>query len=65
MIPQTFNEWSNCIINDCKIALNKEFATHRLAVYQDKNNPETKRFISLYGDKHLHNIITWFKQITQ
>lgn len=63
MIPQTFNEWKNCIINDCKINLTKDFAERRLAVYQDRQNSETQKFISLYGEQHLQNIINWLTQI--
>lgn len=63
MIPQTFNDWKNCIEKDCKINLTKDFAKQRLAVYQDGNNKETQEFISLYGERHLQNIIHWFKQI--
>jgi len=62
MIPETFNEWTNCIVNDCKIKLNKEFAAERLKVYQDSNNWETQRFKSLYGEAYLNNVITWFSQ---
>lgn len=63
MIPDTFEQWKNCIINDCKINLTKEFAEKRLAVYQEKQNPETHKFISLYGEQHLNNIINWLKRI--
>ena len=63
MIPQTYQQWKSCIINDCKINLTKDFAKQRLAVYQDPDNKETQRFISLYGEQHLKNIINWFKQI--
>lgn len=63
MIPQTFNDWKNCIVYDCKINLTKDFAQQRLAVYQDKKSHETQKFIQLYGEAHLQNIINWFKQI--
>lgn len=63
MIPQTFEQWKNCIINDCKINLTKGFAEQRLAVYKDKKNNETQKFVSLYGEQHLQNTINWFKQI--
>jgi hypothetical protein len=63
MIPQTFEQWKNCIINDCKINLTKEFAQQRLAVYQDKKNQESQKFVSLYGEQHLQNIINWYKLI--
>ena len=63
MIPQTFEQWKNCIVNDCKINLTKDFAQQRLTVYQNIENIETQKFISLYGQKHLINIIQWLKQI--
>ena len=63
MIPKTFEEWKNCLTNDCKINLTKEFAQQRLAVYQDKKNAETQQFISLYGEQHLLNIVQWLKKI--
>jgi hypothetical protein len=63
MIPQTFEEWKNCIVHDCKINLTKEFALQRLAVYKDSKNTETQKFISLYGEQHLQNIIKWFEII--
>ena len=63
MIPQTFEEWKNCIVNDCKIPLTKEFAQSRLKVYEDGQNKETKEFVRLYGQDHLNNIIYWLKQV--
>lgn len=63
MIPQTFNDWKNCIVEDCKINLTKDFANKRLAIYEDRSNQETQKFISLYGEQHLQNIIKWFKEI--
>lgn len=63
MIPQTFEQWKNCIIKDCKMNLTKEFAQERLNVYQNKDNQETQKFVSLYGEQHLQNIINWYKQI--
>ena len=63
MIPLTFEEWKNCIINDCKINLTKEFAILRLAVYENSNASETKKFVSLYGKQHLENVIHWLKRI--
>ena len=63
MIPKTFEQWRSCIINDCKIDLNKDFAQQRLAVYQDKENKETQKFAALYGEQHLQNIINWLSQV--
>lgn len=63
MIPQTFEQWKNCLINDCTINPNKDFAQQRLAVYLEQSNPETQRFVSFYGEQHLQNIIDWLRQI--
>lgn len=62
MIPQTYEQWVQCIVNDCKIPLNKPFAEQRLSVYQNTQNSETKKFVELYGEQHLHNIIRWLEQ---
>lgn len=63
MIAQTFDQWINCIINECKISLTKDFVKERLTVYQDKQNQETKKFISLYGEQHYSNVINWLRKI--
>lgn len=63
MIPQTFTDWKNCIVNDCKIKLTMEYAEQRLSIYQNTDNEETKKFISLYGSQHHSNIINWFNKV--
>ena len=63
MIPVTFEQWQQCIVNDCKIRLTKEFAEGRLRVYQDASSSETKKFVELYGEQHLQNIINWLGRI--
>ncbi|MEJ5055918.1 hypothetical protein [Sphingobacterium sp. MYb382] len=62
MIPETYEQWFTCITIDCELSLSKAFAKARLSVYEDRTNPETQRFIKLYGEAHLLNIIHWFKQ---
>jgi hypothetical protein len=63
MIPQTFEQWKDCIVKDCKIDLTHEFAQQRLVIYQDKQLAVTQKFISLYGEQHYLNIIQWLKKI--
>ena len=62
MIPTTYEQWKNCIVNDCKIKLTKAFAEKRLSVYENQEHPETKKFVDLYGNQHLNNIIYWYKK---
>lgn len=64
MIPQTFEQWANCIVNDCKIKLSQEFAQQRLAVYENEQSKENQNFITLYGYQHLVNVVLWLKQIS-
>jgi hypothetical protein len=63
MIPETFEQWKYCIENNCKIALTKEFAQQRLAVYQSKQHAETQKIIALYGNHHYLNILSWLNKI--
>ena len=63
MIARNYDEWRECIEVRCKIKLTKSFAENRLAVYQDKNNPETNKFIALYGEQHHSNIVHWLKMV--
>ncbi|MEL6636924.1 MAG: hypothetical protein AAFW73_01915 [Bacteroidota bacterium] len=64
MIPQTFEEWKDCIVNDCSIKLTKAFAEKRLSVYENRKHPETRKFVELYGEQYLNNIIYWFKKVS-
>lgn len=63
MIPQSFEQWRYCIEKECKIKLTKEFALKRLAVYQNRAAPETQKFISVFGEQHLENVIKWFQLV--
>ena len=60
MIAKTYEEWKKCIEIDCKIELTRAFVEKRLAIYRDIESEETKKFISLYGQPHYVNIISWF-----
>lgn len=62
MIPTTFEQWKDCIVNDCKIKLTKDFVAGRLKVYKAKRSPETKKFVKLYGEQHLNNVIYWLEK---
>ena len=53
MIPNNFEEWKSCIVNDCNIDLTKNFVQSRLVVYENRNSIETKKFIALYAEVYL------------
>jgi len=62
MIPKTYRQWYHCITKECGIAVTQDFISHRLAVFEDPKHQETRRFVSLYGQTHLENIIGWLKK---
>ena len=63
MVPHTFEEWIRCIEQDCGVRLTSDFAQKRIDVYRNPKHPETKKFISLYGEHHLGNVIEWFSRV--
>ena len=65
MVPTSFEQWKDCIVNDCKIKLTEDFVARRLRVYKARRNPETRKFIELFGEQHLNNIIYWLEKSSQ
>ncbi len=65
IIPQNFADWKVCIEKKCGISLTSEFAAQRLALYDDDSRVETRRFVKLYGQEHLHRVKSWFRQIIE
>ncbi|MFT4095095.1 MAG: hypothetical protein QM640_15795 [Niabella sp.] len=63
MIPQTFEQWISCIVEDCGINLTRDFAACRLVVYKNPAHPETQKFARLYGERHLQNIVLWLEKV--
>ena len=64
MIPQTFDEWKDCIVNKCKIKLTKQFVETRIKDLEDDTNSNTITFVKIYGISHKNNVIKWFKVLT-
>jgi hypothetical protein len=61
MIPSNYQEWKNCITQDCKIVLSNSFIEQRLLILKNPNHQETLKFKELYGENQLINIITWYE----
>jgi hypothetical protein len=62
MIPETYEQWRQCITIECGIPLTTLFVTQRLAIWRDLRSEETQRFRRLYGDVHWRAITHWFEQ---
>jgi len=63
MIPQDFESWKYRIEQKCGIPLTLPFVQGRLAVYENEELPETKRFISKYGEEHYWRVREWFARV--
>ena len=61
MISKTYEQWKFCIIKKCGISLTFESIEERLSVLSNEQNKERNKFIELYGQEHLNNVIDWFK----
>lgn len=60
MIPQTFEEWKDCIENKCKIVLTPNYIETRIRELLDDLNSNTLVFIKLYGNEYRNNVLKWF-----
>ena len=63
MIKHTFEQCKNCIINDCKIILTKEFCKVAVIRLSKNRNAETQNLILVYSENQLINLIIWYHQI--
>lgn len=61
MIPRSFEEWRDCIENQCKIQITRDFALKRIVILKDRKQKETQKFIELYGEAHWKNTLHWFE----
>lgn len=62
MVPQSYDEWVNCITISCKIDLTIPYINERLDALRDSSNAHTKRYTQLYGESYLEQVIGWFEQ---
>ncbi|MEM7286062.1 MAG: hypothetical protein AAF480_06900 [Actinomycetota bacterium] len=60
--PQSYDEWRRCITVDCGIDLTAAFIEARLQALGNPSDAGTARFIELYGDGYLRQVITWFER---
>ena len=62
MIPETFEQWLNCIEKDCKIELTEQFCKKRLIELNDSNDKASLDFKNKYGESHFNNVKMWFER---
>ena len=62
ILPQTYQEWRNCISVKCKIELTQNYISNRISELKNEMNSNTQKFIQLYGYQYYQLIINWFIQ---
>ena len=60
--PTSYEEFCYLITKRCGTALTRTYCAERVAALQDDNNPTTKEFANMYGEKHRNQIIDWYEQ---
>ena len=62
MIPNTYEEWRDCITQKCGIPLTAAYIEERLRVLRSPRDAATVRFRKLYGQQQLDLTVRWFEQ---
>ena len=62
LIPSNYAEWKYCITVECGIPLTSSYIEQRLMDLKNIKSTYTQRFINIYGEQYLENVIAWFKQ---
>jgi hypothetical protein len=58
----TYEDWKHCIFKQCRLPLTRDFITQRLAVLADRQDWTTQRFVDVWGEGHLRQVIAWFER---
>ena len=61
-IPQSYEEWRQCIVVECGLELTPGFIDQRIASLQNNSEYYTQQFIRLYGRQHHQRVLGWFMQ---
>lgn len=62
VIPETYDQWRQCIEVDCGIPLSPAFIDERLKELATPSDFRTQQFLHLYGEAHRDRVIRWFRQ---
>ena len=62
VMPESYEQWKYCIEVLGKIELTPAFVGQRLAIMEDDQHAETKKFVKLYGLDRLQRTVDWFRR---
>jgi hypothetical protein len=61
-IREDYRQRRHCIAVKCGIPLATNYISRHVAALTDEHARETRRFRTLYGDRHWRAVIGWFEQ---
>ena len=59
---RSYEDWMHCITKACYIPLTEAFVARRIAALDDPRDHGTQRFIQTWGEAHLAQVKSWFRQ---
>ncbi len=61
-VPNSYDEWVHCITVKCEIPLTADFVAARIEALQNKDDFQTQKFITQWGEAHYTRTLGWFRQ---
>jgi hypothetical protein len=64
-ITDSYESWKRCLAQNLGQELTLNFVQERVRTLGKKTDPETKKFISIYGPERAAQVLSWFTQLEQ
>lgn len=61
-VPNSYEEWKDCITVKCDIPLTARYVEERLAALTDDTDFYTQKFKERWGPKHHARTVEWFER---
>ncbi|MEM1302642.1 MAG: hypothetical protein AAGH17_08675 [Pseudomonadota bacterium] len=61
-VPNSYEEWKDCITVKCDIPLTARYVEERLAALTDDTDFHTQKFKERWGAKHHARTVEWFER---
>ncbi|MEM9059723.1 MAG: hypothetical protein AAGD13_04605 [Pseudomonadota bacterium] len=62
IVPETYEEWENCITVKCGIPLTAKFVEDRIEALENTRDYGTRKFIDQWGEAHHARTLAWFRE---
>ena len=61
-VPETYEEWKQCITVLCDIPLTPSYVQERISALGNMSDYHTQRFVERWGEAHYNQTLVWFRQ---